>query len=229
MDRGKKLKEAEALIRRALAVEPDNHYYQDSLGWACYKQGRYDEAKDALSKACPGRGPSASEEAWIVFEHLAKVYEKLGDAKERPEQLRQGQKSGSSSPQTVMLEKSMPPKKTAFKLQAPAKINFSLEVLGKRQDGFHEVRMLMAGISLCDELSFEEWPELRAGMRASQTWTAGLPTSSSRPPSCCRKRPGGLRARASMLWTSASPSARAWLEAAPTRRPPSWGSTSSGT
>ena len=54
----------------------------------------------------------------------------------------------------------MLPKKSTFKLQAPAKINFSLEVLGKRQDGYHEVRMLMAGISLCDGLSFEEWPEL---------------------------------------------------------------------
>lgn len=37
---------------------------------------------------------------------------------------------------------------------APAKINLSLEVLGKRSDGYHEVRMLMAGVSLYDELSF---------------------------------------------------------------------------
>ena len=54
----------------------------------------------------------------------------------------------------------MPTKKAAaFSLAAPAKINFSLEVLGKRRDGFHEVRMLMAGVSLFDELSFEAWPE----------------------------------------------------------------------
>ena len=43
----------------------------------------------------------------------------------------------------------MPPTKNpAFTLQAPAKVNFSLEVLGKRRDGYHEVRMLMAGLSL---------------------------------------------------------------------------------
>lgn len=54
----------------------------------------------------------------------------------------------------------MPDKKAAFTLLAPAKINFSLEVLGKRRDGYHEVRMLMAGVSLCDELKFEAWPEL---------------------------------------------------------------------
>lgn len=37
---------------------------------------------------------------------------------------------------------------------APAKINLTLEVLGKRLDGYHEVRMLMAGVSLFDELAF---------------------------------------------------------------------------
>ncbi|MGH7442041.1 MAG: 4-(cytidine 5'-diphospho)-2-C-methyl-D-erythritol kinase, partial [bacterium] len=39
-------------------------------------------------------------------------------------------------------------------LAAPAKINLSLEVLARREDGFHEVRMLMAAVSLCDELDF---------------------------------------------------------------------------
>jgi 4-diphosphocytidyl-2-C-methyl-D-erythritol kinase len=46
-----------------------------------------------------------------------------------------------------------------FSLAAPAKINFSLEVLGKRLDGFHDVRMLMAGVSLHDTLAFEPWEE----------------------------------------------------------------------
>jgi 4-diphosphocytidyl-2-C-methyl-D-erythritol kinase len=45
-------------------------------------------------------------------------------------------------------------------LRAPAKINLSLEVLSRRPDGYHEVRMLMAGISLADELSFEPAPDL---------------------------------------------------------------------
>ena len=46
-------------------------------------------------------------------------------------------------------------------LQAPAKINLSLEVLGKRNDGFHEVRMLMAGVSLADELTFRAAKDLK--------------------------------------------------------------------
>jgi 4-diphosphocytidyl-2-C-methyl-D-erythritol kinase len=35
---------------------------------------------------------------------------------------------------------------------APAKINWTLEVLGKRDDGYHEIRSVMQTIDLCDEL-----------------------------------------------------------------------------
>ncbi len=37
---------------------------------------------------------------------------------------------------------------------APAKINLSLRVLGKREDGFHEVDILMARLDLEDEIGF---------------------------------------------------------------------------
>ncbi len=40
-------------------------------------------------------------------------------------------------------------------LLAPAKLNLTLEVLGKRTDGYHEIRSLVQTISLCDILSFE--------------------------------------------------------------------------
>jgi 4-diphosphocytidyl-2-C-methyl-D-erythritol kinase len=38
---------------------------------------------------------------------------------------------------------------------APAKINFSLRILGRRSDGFHEIETFMAPISLCDEINIE--------------------------------------------------------------------------
>jgi len=38
---------------------------------------------------------------------------------------------------------------------APAKINLVLEVLGKRADGYHEIRSLVQTINMCDVLSFE--------------------------------------------------------------------------
>ena len=40
-------------------------------------------------------------------------------------------------------------------IQAPAKINLTLEVLAKRQDGFHEIRSVMQAINLCDTLRFQ--------------------------------------------------------------------------
>lgn len=40
-------------------------------------------------------------------------------------------------------------------VEAPAKINLTLEVLGRRADGYHEVRSVMQAVSLCDTLSFE--------------------------------------------------------------------------
>jgi 4-diphosphocytidyl-2-C-methyl-D-erythritol kinase len=42
-----------------------------------------------------------------------------------------------------------------MKYLAPAKINLVLEVLGKRDDGYHEIRSLVQAISLCDIISLE--------------------------------------------------------------------------
>jgi len=40
-------------------------------------------------------------------------------------------------------------------IKSPAKINFHLEVLGKREDGFHELAMIMQNIDLSDYLELE--------------------------------------------------------------------------
>ncbi len=40
-------------------------------------------------------------------------------------------------------------------VSAPAKINLTLEVLGKRGDGFHEIRSVIQTIDLCDTLRFK--------------------------------------------------------------------------
>src|SRR6185369_14213523 len=53
--------------------------------------------------------------------------------------------------------KSAAPKVTQSSLSLPsfAKINWSLQILGKRPDGYHEVKTLLQTISLQDELHFE--------------------------------------------------------------------------
>ncbi|MCL5256644.1 MAG: 4-(cytidine 5'-diphospho)-2-C-methyl-D-erythritol kinase [Chloroflexi bacterium] len=45
-------------------------------------------------------------------------------------------------------------------LRACAKLNLTLEVLGKRPDGYHEIASVMQQIDLCDELSLEQAPDL---------------------------------------------------------------------
>lgn len=45
-----------------------------------------------------------------------------------------------------------------LKLFAPAKVNLTLKVLGKRADGYHELETWMQKISLCDEIDLEIHP-----------------------------------------------------------------------
>ena len=42
---------------------------------------------------------------------------------------------------------------TSLLLQAPAKVNYRLDVLSRRPDGYHELRMIMQRINLCDQVS----------------------------------------------------------------------------
>jgi 4-diphosphocytidyl-2-C-methyl-D-erythritol kinase len=50
-----------------------------------------------------------------------------------------------------------------LQLKAPAKVNYRLDVLGKRADGYHELRMIMQRVDLCDdiEISLSERPGIR--------------------------------------------------------------------
>lgn len=57
--------------------------------------------------------------------------------------------------------------------KAPAKINLTLDVLGKREDGFHEVEMIMTMVDLADRISFEECED---GQIALETNSAFIPT-----------------------------------------------------
>ena len=40
-------------------------------------------------------------------------------------------------------------------IKAPAKINLSLDVTGRRENGYHDLRMIMQTVSLCDRLTVE--------------------------------------------------------------------------
>ncbi|HEX9709136.1 MAG TPA: tetratricopeptide repeat protein, partial [Candidatus Thermoplasmatota archaeon] len=63
-------------IRKALELEPDNGFYADSLGWAFYQQGRYDEALRELSRAVE---LTRGKEDAVIFDHLGDAYLKAGN------------------------------------------------------------------------------------------------------------------------------------------------------
>jgi 4-diphosphocytidyl-2-C-methyl-D-erythritol kinase len=46
-------------------------------------------------------------------------------------------------------------------IEAPAKINLTLEVLGKRVDGYHEIRSMIQTINFCDSLQITQNKEVR--------------------------------------------------------------------
>jgi tetratricopeptide (TPR) repeat protein len=72
-DRGIRLDEATGLIKRALADDPNNAAYQDSLGWAYYKQDKLDEAETLLRQAV-----SRESHDPTILSHLGDVYAKMG-------------------------------------------------------------------------------------------------------------------------------------------------------
>jgi tetratricopeptide (TPR) repeat protein len=75
-DRGVKLDESLNFIKQALALEPTNGAYLDSLGWAYFKLGKYDLAEESLNKAAVHMGTDPT-----VQEHLGDLYQKTGRLK----------------------------------------------------------------------------------------------------------------------------------------------------
>lgn len=56
-------------------------------------------------------------------------------------------------------------RRTRIEIWAPAKLNLFLEVLGRRDDGFHEIETLMVPISLFDRLSLSAREDQQIGFR----------------------------------------------------------------
>ena len=71
-DRGQKLPEALAFIKRALAIDENNPAYLDSLGWAHYRMGAFEAALAPLENAAR-QLPKVS----VINEHLGDLYVQL--------------------------------------------------------------------------------------------------------------------------------------------------------
>jgi tetratricopeptide (TPR) repeat protein len=74
-DRGVRMEEAVGLIEKALAQDPENGAYLDSLGWALFRLDRLERAEATLRKALSkeNRIPSA-----VMLDHLGDVLKRRG-------------------------------------------------------------------------------------------------------------------------------------------------------
>ncbi len=73
VDRGQNLNEAFRMLRRAVELRPTDGAIVDSLGWAYYRLGKYEDALRELERAVELR-PSDS----VINDHLGDVYWKVG-------------------------------------------------------------------------------------------------------------------------------------------------------
>jgi len=70
---GENLERALLLVQQAVDIEPDNGAFIDSLGWAHFQLGQYEEARGFLERAASLVGDDP-----VVYEHLGDLYVVLG-------------------------------------------------------------------------------------------------------------------------------------------------------
>jgi tetratricopeptide (TPR) repeat protein len=91
-EKGKDLDLAEGLVREALAADPGNGAFLDSLGWVMYRNGRLEEAFDNLIKAV-----NVLPDDPVILEHLGVVLNDLGQKAEALDVLRRSLDMGGDS------------------------------------------------------------------------------------------------------------------------------------
>lgn len=72
-DHNRSLDESEALITRALIMDPDNHAYLDSHAWLLFRRGRFQEALVSIDKSL-----SKGQNDRTILQHRARILEALG-------------------------------------------------------------------------------------------------------------------------------------------------------
>jgi len=78
-DKGVNLEEAVALLSKAVALEPDNSAFLDSMGWAYFRLGELDQAEGYLNKALQALEEEyEAEEKAVIFDHAGDIAQALG-------------------------------------------------------------------------------------------------------------------------------------------------------
>ncbi|GGA77030.1 hypothetical protein GCM10011491_00230 [Brucella endophytica] len=99
VDMNMNLEEALGMIRKAVELRPQDGYIVDSLGWAYYKLGRYNEAVTELEKAVKLRPEDAT-----INDHLGDAYWRAGRKLEATFQWRHALASKPEPEEIVKIE-----------------------------------------------------------------------------------------------------------------------------
>src|SRR5690606_12712927 len=113
VDQGLNLDEGMRMIRRAVEQRPDDGYIVDSLGWAYYRIGNYEEASKHLERAVELKPDDPT-----INDHLGDVYWRTGreleaqfqwsharDLKPEPEELKKNEEIGRAHVLTPVMLK----------------------------------------------------------------------------------------------------------------------------
>ena len=81
-DKGIRLTEAVALLEKAIALEPDNSAFLDSIGWAYFRLGELAQAEHYLQQALEHINEVNPEEQAVIFDHAGDIASSLGKTDE---------------------------------------------------------------------------------------------------------------------------------------------------
>jgi len=102
VDKGMNLDEAVAMLEKARALRPLDGAIADSVGWAYYRLGRYQDAARALEEAVQ-LAPAAAD----VNEHLGDAYWRVGRRIDARFQWQHALQSNADAKQKVVLERKL--------------------------------------------------------------------------------------------------------------------------
>ncbi|HSG94924.1 MAG TPA: tetratricopeptide repeat protein, partial [Afifellaceae bacterium] len=88
------------MIRKAVDLRPNDGYIVDSLGWAYYRLGRFEEATRELEKAVELRPDDP-----VINDHLGDAYWQTGRTLEAQFQWRHARDLGAEAPELTLIEK----------------------------------------------------------------------------------------------------------------------------
>ena len=195
VDQGVNLDEAFKMLRRAVDLRPTDGYVVDSLGWANFKLGHYDEATRELEKAIELKPADP-----VVNDHLGDAYWRMGRKLDAHFQWNHARDMGPEPEDLPAILKKIdsglpdepsPPRRRgraekgrrlslmsvsagrARLWRAPAKVNLTLHILGRREDGWHELDSVVAFAGCCDWLSFEPGEALSLTVEGPTAASAG--------------------------------------------------------